>query len=159
MLFTAPKADHQREFAYDMTQDPDSLHSSFLLATNKQMDNIITIFRRHGAIFLQTPLLTPQFETTADSDTVVLLERDGLTVTLPFDLTFPFARFLARQPVSLPLRRYCVHRVFRSKKTSGQPFQPAVCTFDIVDVADVSMVPDAEVVKAVTEIVEGIHVW
>jgi translation initiation factor 2-alpha kinase 4 len=54
------------------------------------------------------------------SNIATLLDRSGALVTLPYDLTVAFARYVARQGVA-SMRRFDISRVFRADRTGGQP--------------------------------------
>jgi len=66
-----------------------------------------------------------------ENDIVEVMDRDGNLVNLPYNLTLPFARLLARSNIT-HLKRYAIDRVFRCT-SNGQPIQPLECDFDFVD--------------------------
>jgi translation initiation factor 2-alpha kinase 4 len=72
-----------------------------------------TVFRRQGALELHTPLLMPRSAVMLDKPGLVcVMDKDGSTVALPYDLTIPFARWVARR--NLPfLRRWTFDKVYR----------------------------------------------
>ena len=82
-----------------------------------------------------------------------LLDEQGLPVTLPFDLTVPFARFVSHNKVS-QLKRFCVSRVFRRNAAGGQPKGLWECDFDIVSNTDAAL-NEAEVISFCCEFLES----
>lgn len=127
-----------------------------LFHTSKTQDTITRVFQRHGGIHLETPLLMPKnaFQ-PLPPDTVTMLDPNGELLLLPYDLTLPFARYLARTPNIESLRRYTVNKVYRKRPGDGQPLQPRECDFDIVDSVSGNMLADAEVIKVVCEVFEA----
>ena len=85
---------------------------------------------------------------------VNLLDSTGNLLNLPYDLTLPFARYLARSDIT-HLKRYSVDKIFRMANAS-QPVQPLECDFDIVDsTSTADMLPEAEVIKVTVEILHA----
>lgn len=55
------------------------------------------IFRLHGALGVDTPLLFPKTSKVSaenGQNTAQLLDAGGVLVGLPYDLTFPWARYV-----------------------------------------------------------------
>jgi hypothetical protein len=65
-----------------------------------------------GAVEVATPLLMPKRADVSDS-AVVLMDRTGLLVSLPFDPMQPFCRMVARERI-VQLKRYHIGKVCRS---------------------------------------------
>ena len=81
------------------------------------------------------------------------MTRSGDTVSLPYDLRVPFARYLARTRLT-QIKRYCFGKVLREKKVFGlHPKELSECAFDIVtsDPAGCSLV-EAELLVMCEEI-------
>ena len=75
----------------------------------------------------------------------VFVDKSGELVSLPYNLTLGFARFLALNNITR-LRRYTIGRVYRQNPTGGHPREVYECDFDVVTSANVADVaPDAEV--------------
>ncbi|XP_053685295.1 eIF-2-alpha kinase GCN2 isoform X2 [Sabethes cyaneus] len=107
---------------------------------------IVELFRKHGAIEIVTPLLTPYTQSTARDDTVKLLTHSGSIVTLPDDLRTPLIRYVALQGIKFK-RLYAVGRVYREKKAFNfHPKQVHECAFDIVTPYRGSLLVDAEII-------------
>ena len=80
-----------------------------------------------------------------------LLDSSGTLVQLPYDLTLPYARSLAKHAPSLG-RSFAFGTVFRDK-SGGQPQSVGEVDFDIVsDSLDLAL-KEAEVIKVIDEIV------
>ena len=91
-----------------------------------------TIFRRTGAVEIQTPLLAPAIKRSEFDEPVRLLDKTGSVVELPWNLTLAFARLVARASCG-DVRRYHFGRLFRE----GIPgYQPEVCVCGVGDVCE-----------------------
>ena len=89
-----------------------------------------------------------------DREAVYLLDAEGAIIQLPFDLTVPFARYIGRHNIT-DIKRYVFGKVYRTNPVGGQPRVFAEVDFDIVNsTSNCSMIPEAEVLKVVDEIIE-----
>ena len=69
-------------------------------------------------------------------------------------LQAPFARYVARNGIS-SLKRYSIDRVYRENRLYGlHPRELTACAFDIVTGTTASLIPDAEVLHVVCEIIQ-----
>lgn len=82
-----------------------------------------------------------------------LLDESGMPVVLPFDLTLPFARFVAINKVPR-MKRFTVGRVFRRNAAGGQPRALLECDFDIVGPVSESPEQEAETISFFLEFLE-----
>lgn len=80
-----------------------------------------------------------------------VVAEDGLLVSLPYDLTLGFARFIARNPVCY-LKRWCFNRVYRKNILGGHPKAIVEADFDITHVIGRNYIYDAEVINVVLDI-------
>jgi translation initiation factor 2-alpha kinase 4 len=72
-------------------------------------------------------LLIPKSSGQLDN-AVDLLDSTGIVVQLPYDLTFPFARYISRLKFGTGvLKRHALGRAFRSNSAGGQPRAIYVC--------------------------------
>lgn len=122
---------------------------------------IVDCFKQHGAETIDTPvielkpLLTEKYG--EDSKLIYELKDQGGAeqLALRYDLTVPFARYLAQNKLS-HMKRYHIGKVYRRdnpKMTRGRYREFYQCDFDIAgDYA--SMVPDAECIKITVEILD-----
>jgi translation initiation factor 2-alpha kinase 4 len=53
---------------------------------------------------------------------VEMIDPSGIVVQLPYDLTFPYARYISRLKFGTGvLKRHSIQQVFRSNSAGGQP--------------------------------------
>lgn len=86
-----------------------------------------------------------------------LKDQGGEICSLRYDLTVPFARWLAMNNVQT-IKRYHIAKVYRRDQpamTKGRMREFYQCDFDIAGVYD-PMLPDAEIIRIVCEIFEGL---
>lgn len=116
-----------------------------------------SLFKRHGGITLDTPVFELR-EILAgkygeDSKLIYNLEdQGGELCSLRYDLTVPFARYVAMNNVQ-SIKRYHIAKVYRRDQpamTKGRMREFYQCDFDIAGTYE-SMVPDAEVLSILVE--------
>ncbi|XP_069116071.1 eIF-2-alpha kinase GCN2-like [Argopecten irradians] len=142
--------------ADDVLYDAD-YHKYVLKTTMIQQlvrETLKRLFQKHGAVQLATPLLMPKCGIYAASDAYTcLIDHGGQPVALPFDLRVPFARYIARGGVQR-LKRFCIDRVYREKMHNIQhPREITECVFDIVTHNQGNLIPDAELLVMVQDVV------
>ncbi|XP_073683302.1 eIF-2-alpha kinase GCN2 isoform X1 [Garra rufa] len=143
----------------DFTYDDDIHKGSFHFTTAKIQqyvyETVTRIFRRHGAVRLQTPLLLPRNKRLYEGcETACFMDHSGMLVSLPYDLRLAFARFVARNNIS-HLKRYSIERVYRPRKLNRvHPRELLECAFDIVIPISNSLLPDAEAIYTVSEVIQ-----
>ncbi|XP_052009423.1 LOW QUALITY PROTEIN: eIF-2-alpha kinase GCN2 [Xyrauchen texanus] len=143
----------------DFTYDIDIHKGSFNFTSAKLQqyvyETVTRIFRRHGAVRLQTPLLLPRNKRLYDGcETACFMDHSGMLVSLPYDLRLAFARFVARNNIS-HLKRYSIERVFRPRKLDrAHPRELLECAFDIIIPISNSLLPDAEVIYTISEVIQ-----
>lgn len=115
------------------------------------------VFRLHGG----TPLDTPVFELRdvlsgkyGEESRLIYNVEDygGELLALRYDLTVPFARWLAANKVA-HIKRYQISKVYRRDQPAiarGRLREFYQCDFDIAGVYD-PMIPDAEILRVITE--------
>lgn len=147
-LFSRPTT-QAKDFAWDMNGfNTPGAHDLMLQSIVKQ--KLISIFRRHGALETTRSHLFPR-SGHYGSNAVQLLEPSGTLVQLPYDLTMPYARFIAKHTPSV-IRSFTFGHVFRDK-SGCQPQSFGEVDFDIVsDSLDLAL-KEAEVIKVLDEIV------
>ncbi|KAI0600309.1 histidyl-tRNA synthetase, class IIa [Biscogniauxia sp. FL1348] len=122
--------------------------------------NIITeVFKRHGGVTLDTPVFERK-EILAgkygeDSKLIYdLADQGGELCSLRYDLTVPFARWLAMNKHVQNIKRYHIAKVYRRDQpamTKGRMREFYQCDFDIAGTWD-PMLPDAEIIRIITEV-------
>ena len=111
------------------------------------------IFKRHGGVEIDTPVFELKEVLTGkygeDSKLIYdLADQGGELLSLRYDLTVPFARFLAMNSVG-NIKRYHIAKVYRRDQPQlnrGRYREFYQCDFDIAGSYS-PMVPDAEVRK------------
>ncbi|CAF2701556.1 unnamed protein product [Rotaria sp. Silwood2] len=122
---------------------------------------IIDCFKQHGAETIDTPvieltsLLTEKYG--EDSKLIYELKDQGGAeqLALRYDLTVPFARYIAQNRIAT-MKRYHIGKVYRRdnpKMNRGRYREFYQCDFDIAGDFDL-MVPDSECIKIVVEILD-----
>ncbi|XP_057714793.1 eIF-2-alpha kinase GCN2 [Corythoichthys intestinalis] len=143
----------------DFTYDIDLHKGSFSFRTAKLQqyvyETITRIFKKHSAVRLQTPLLLPRHRKLCEgSEPACFMDHSGMLVTLPYNLRMAFARYVARNNITF-LKRYSIDRVFRPRKLDrAHPKELLECAFDIITPITNSLLPDAETIYTISEIVQ-----
>jgi histidyl-tRNA synthetase len=122
------------------------------------INKIVEVFERHGGVELDTPvfelkeLLVGKYG--AESKLIYdLADQGGEQLSLRYDLTVPFSRYMAANAVK-KMKRYQVGKVYRRDNpvmTKGRFREFYQCDFDIAGEYD-PMLPEAEVLKIVCEV-------
>ncbi|CAG8463064.1 6014_t:CDS:2 [Paraglomus brasilianum] len=132
----------------------------------KIFSTITSVFKKHGAVTIDTPVFELK-EILAgkygeDSKLIYDLEdQGGEKCSLRYDLTVPFARFLAMNGTQYPnIKRYQIAKVYRRDQpamTKGRMREFYQCDFDVAGVYD-PMVADAEVVRIMCECLTALDI-
>ena len=131
----------------------------------KKAFKIITdVFLKHGAVEIDTPVFELKETLTGkygeDSKLIYdLQDQGGELLSLRYDLTVPFARYLAIKSIS-SIKRYHIAKVYRRDNpvmSKGRFREFYQCDFDIAGNYDV-MLPDAEVIKVIDEILANLKI-
>ncbi|XP_047517362.1 histidine--tRNA ligase, cytoplasmic isoform X1 [Pieris napi] len=131
---------------------------------NNVLQKITTIFKKHGAECIDTPVFELKEVLTGkygeDSKLIYdLKDQGGEILSLRYDLTVPLARYLAMNKITT-LKRYHIAKVYRRDNpamTRGRYREFYQCDFDIAGQYD-PMIPDAECLKVVTEILDVLDI-
>ncbi|KAH3670328.1 hypothetical protein WICMUC_004897 [Wickerhamomyces mucosus] len=122
------------------------------------------LFKRHGGVTIDTPVFELR-EILAgkygeDSKLIYdLKDQGGELCSLRYDLTVPFARFVAMNNIQ-NIKRYHIAKVYRRDQpamTKGRMREFYQCDFDIAGSYD-KMVPDAEILALLTEGLTGLGI-
>ena len=143
-----------RDVIYDFDMFTGQVSSRAILTQQVVHESVKSVFLQHGALRLRTSLLTPRIKLLEQLDQVVsLMDHSGALVTLPYDLRIPFARYVARNGV-FQMKRFDIGCVYRVNRILGaHPNELHECVFDIVTSTPENLVPDAEVLLSVAEII------
>jgi histidyl-tRNA synthetase len=130
----------------------------------RAFSTIVGVFKRHGAVALDTPVFelreTLMGKYGEDSKLIYeLADQGGELLALRYDLTVPFARYLAMHAVG-NIKRYHIARVYRRDNPAmarGRFREFYQCDFDIAGTYP-SMMADSEVLKVMTEILGSLDI-
>ncbi|ORX51935.1 histidyl-tRNA synthetase [Hesseltinella vesiculosa] len=129
-------------------------------------DTITQIFRRHGAVTIDTPVmeLTEILAGKYGEDSKLiydLADQGGEQCSLRYDLTVPFARYMAMhgKPSQYQCKRYQLAKVYRRDQpamTKGRLREFYQCDFDIAGQYDL-MIPDTEILCVLKETLDSLQ--
>ncbi|PNF35109.1 Histidine--tRNA ligase, cytoplasmic [Cryptotermes secundus] len=127
------------------------------------LNKIISVFKRHGAETIDTPIFELKEVLTGkygeDSKLIYdLADQGGEILSLRYDLTVPFARYLAMNKIS-NIKRYHIAKVYRRDNPAmmrGRYREFYQCDFDIAGHYD-PMIPDVECIRVVSEILTSLQ--
>ncbi|KAA8648636.1 hypothetical protein EYZ11_001578 [Aspergillus tanneri] len=124
---------------------------------------VTDVFKRHGGTALDTPVFELK-EILAgkygeDSKLIYdLADQGGEITALRYDLTVPFARWLAMNSSIQNIKRYHIAKVYRRDQPAvakGRMREFYQCDFDIAGSYD-PMIPDAEIVRIIVDVFEAL---
>ena len=144
-----------QDFTYDCDFYTGQVSPRAILVQQVVHETVKSVFLRHGALRLRTSLLAPRTKLFEQLELAVsVMDHSGTLVTLPFDLRIPFARYIARNSI-MNMKRFDIGCVYRASKILGaHPKELYECVFDIVTSSPEDLVPDAEVLLSVAEIIK-----
>ncbi|CAK9820029.1 Histidine--tRNA ligase, cytoplasmic [Anthophora plagiata] len=128
------------------------------------LDKIVTVFKKHGAETIDTPVFELKEVLTGkygeDSKLIYdLKDQGGEILALRYDLTVPFARYLAMGKIS-SIKRYHIAKVYRRDNPStakGRYREFYQCDFDIAGQYD-PMISDVECIRIISETLQLLDV-
>ncbi|MBN3305085.1 E2AK4 kinase, partial [Amia calva] len=143
------------DYTYDMDLYKVNFSPSVAKLQQYVYEVISRIFKKHGAVKLQTPFFMPKNKKLYEgTELACFMDHSGMLVTLPYDLRLTFARFVARNNIT-NLKRYSIERVFRPRKLDrSHPRELLECAFDIVTSTSNNLLPDAETIYTISEIIQ-----
>jgi histidyl-tRNA synthetase len=138
------------------------------------LDGIRQTFERYGFCSIETPsvealeVLVAKGETSQEVYTLRRLQaeagddNDGsdARLGLHFDLTVPFARYVAQHfnDLVFPFKRYQIQRVWRGERPQeGRYREFTQCDIDVINVDQVPLHFDAELPRIIHEILTGLR--
>lgn len=156
-LFSRHPDQRVKDYAWDVKASKSTTPSADdLRMRDIARQTLCSIFRRHGAEETTRPLLLPRSSYYTAPNIVQLLDGTGNLLQLPFDLTLPHARQLARQTPSVD-KTFVFGNVFRDSLNGGPPRSIGEVDFDIVTKeGDDLALQEAEVMKVIDEIIEEV---
>ncbi|MGX7825432.1 histidine--tRNA ligase [Actinokineospora sp. 24-640] len=134
------------------------------------LDRIRATFERYGFASVETPsvesldVLTAKGETSQEVYTLRRLQADPRDTSdaklgLHFDLTVPFARYVAQHfnDLVFPFKRYQIQRVWRGERPQEGRFREFTqCDIDVINVDSVPLHFDAELPRIIHEVLTGL---
>ncbi|CAO3590654.1 unnamed protein product [Absidia cylindrospora] len=132
----------------------------------KVFSTITKVFKKHGAVTIDTPVFELKDILSGkygeDSKLIYnLADQGGEECSLRYDLTVPFARFLAMNGKEYQnLKRYHIAKVYRRDQpamTKGRMREFYQCDFDIAGTYD-PMIPDAEILRILCEALTNLDI-
>ncbi|XP_040538754.1 histidine--tRNA ligase, cytoplasmic [Gallus gallus] len=139
-------------------------HPAQMALRERLFGTVVACFKRHGAAAIDTPVLELRetlMEKYGDNSKLIyeLQDQGGELLALRYDLTVPFARYLAMNKIT-NIKRYHIAKVYRRDNpamTRGRYREFYQCDFDIAGQFD-PMIPDAECLKIVHEILSELQI-
>ncbi|KAL1887917.1 Cytoplasmic and mitochondrial histidine tRNA synthetase [Sporothrix stenoceras] len=121
---------------------------------------ISQVLERHGAVQLDTPVFELRevlSEKYGEDSKLIydLQDQGGESLSLRYDLTVPFARWLAMHTNVQNIKRYQIAKVYRRDQPAvarGRMREFYQCDFDVAGASYDAMVPDAEVIRIISEV-------
>ena len=124
----------------------------------KAFETIRAIFKKHGASEIDTPVFELKETLTSkygeESKLIYDLEdQGGELLSLRYDLTVPFARYVAQRGLS-SIKRFHIAKVYRRdnpQMNRGRFREFYQCDFDIAGTYGL-MIPDADLLSVIIDI-------
>ena len=138
----------------------------YQMSIRKQAFQTITeVFKKHGAVEIDTPVFelkeTLMGKYGEESKLIYdLQDQGGELLSLRYDLTVPFARYMAVH--NFPsIKRFHIGKVYRRdtpQMNKGRYREFYQCDFDIAGPNYGKMIPDSEILKVVVEILTALPI-
>lgn len=161
---TGKKSKKQEQFLLKTPKGTKDWADKDMVIREAVFGSLSELFKKHGGVTIDTPVFELREILTGkygeDSKLIYNLEDQGGELTsLRYDLTVPFARFVASNSIS-SIKRYHIAKVYRRDQpamTKGRMREFYQCDFDIAGNYD-SMVPDAEILSVLCEGLTGLGI-
>ncbi|KAH7905298.1 kinase-like domain-containing protein [Hygrophoropsis aurantiaca] len=125
-LFSQPP-NQVRSYLYDSEADlPEHAYLNDIVE-----DRVSAIFRLHGAVDMEPPLLLPSSSSEDNTSHAMFIDRHGDIVTLPNNALMPFARLAARSNIKR-IKRYHITNIYRPNAVPGHPKVTKAAVLDII---------------------------
>ena len=145
-----------RDQHYDAAIGP-NFSSDDLLLQSMVKKKLASVFRCHGAVEVNRPLLTPSssYYPKFSNPAVQMLDSTGNLVQLPYDLTLPNARTLAKH-LHTGRKTFTFGDVYREAYSGGHPKAHGEVDFDIISYDNLDLaLREAEVIKVIDEVIDA----
>jgi histidyl-tRNA synthetase len=126
---------------------------------NAVLEKIVKVFINFGYDAIETPIINPaeiilgKYGQENEKLTYNFKDQGARHIALPFDLTVPFARFVASNwhNLSMPFKRYQIQRVWRAEKPQkGRLREFYQCDIDII--GSKNLLCEAEIAKVIERV-------
>ncbi|CCE62816.1 hypothetical protein TPHA_0D01770 [Tetrapisispora phaffii CBS 4417] len=159
-LFTQPYS-LTNDILFDNSQSTGTSFTQIL--RSKMMEEVVTIFRKHGGIENnEPPRIFPKAPMYSNQNVYEILDKNGTVLQLQYDLTYPMARYLSKSP-NCSTKHYRFQHVYRPPPTSSSTMEPrkfGEIDFDIISYSSIdSAFHDAETIKIIDEILTVLPVF
>ncbi|GFN84975.1 histidine--tRNA ligase, cytoplasmic [Plakobranchus ocellatus] len=161
---TQPGDDEPKKFVLKTPKGTRDFAPGQMAIREQVFNKIVACFKRHGAETIDTPVFELRETLTGkyavDSKLIYdLADQGGELLALRYDLTVPFARYLAMNKVT-NTKRYHIAKVYRRDNPAmnrGRLREFYQCDFDIAGQYD-AMLPDTECIKIIVEILSSLDI-
>ncbi|KAF8124132.1 kinase-like domain-containing protein [Boletus edulis] len=129
VLFKRPasQASQTRNLLYDLEADiPEHANLNTIVE-----DKLRSIFRLHGAVDMEPPLLAPLANPEENESWATFIDRHGDVVFLPNQALIPFAKLAARNGVKR-IKRFHIMNTYRPNAVPGHPKVVKAAILDII---------------------------
>lgn len=142
------------DILYDNSQSTTTPFGQIL--RSKMTEEVVKIFRKHGGVENnEPPRIFPKAPIYGIQNVYEVLDKGGTVLQLQYDLTYPMARYLSKNPncVSKQFRLQHVYRPPSNSKSTLEPKKFGEIDFDIISGSSVdSPYYEAESIKIIDEI-------
>ncbi|QLQ80988.1 hypothetical protein HG537_0E03430 [Torulaspora globosa] len=142
------------DILYDNSQSSTTPFGQIL--RSKMTEEVVKIFRKHGGVENnEPPRIFPKAPIYGIQNVYEVLDKGGTVLQLQYDLTYPMARYLSKNPncVSKQFRLQHVYRPPSNTKSSLEPKKFGEIDFDIISGSSAdSPYYEAESIKIIDEI-------
>ncbi|KJE94583.1 histidyl-tRNA synthetase-PB [Capsaspora owczarzaki ATCC 30864] len=155
--------EHSKGFVLKAPKGTQDFDPTQMAIRERVFGTIISVFKKHGAVTIDTPAFelkdTLLGKYGEDSKLIYdLADQGGELCSLRYDLTVPFARYVAMNKIR-QIKRYHIARVYRRdnpQMNRGRFREFYQCDFDIAGEYD-AMIPDAECVAVVYDVLSALQ--
>lgn len=122
-------------------------------------------FENYGFSYIETPILNPaetilgKYGEEGDKLTYSFLDNGDRKIALPYDLTVPFARYVAQywRDLPMPFKRYQMQRVWRAEKPQkGRLREFYQCDIDVIGTN--SLLCEAEIISIIYQVFTKLNI-
>ncbi|KAG2365174.1 kinase-like domain-containing protein [Suillus spraguei] len=125
-LFNQP-VNQARSYLYDIEAEiPEHAYLNDIVE-----DRIAAIFRLHGAVDMEPPLLIPSSNPEEGQNHATFIDRHGEMVCLPNNALVPFARLAARAGLRR-IKRFHITNIYRPNSAPGHPKATKAAVLDVI---------------------------